>query len=173
MARKSYKWQKRGAGRHVQLPEWVQSSEAWATMKPGSRALYIELKRRFNGSNNGDIFLSYRDAAKALNAHRNTVGKWFDDLLERGFIRLTTPPHLGPSGVGQASKWALEELPTSDGKPAGKAFMSWRGKQKPHTKNRTPRHKDCDGKPEIGTHEAATVLKFVTPSEKMRKGAAQ
>ena len=68
MATKPYKKHKRGAGRHVQLPEWLQSSKAWATLKPGPRALYVELKRRYNGVNNGRIHLSHRDAAKALNA---------------------------------------------------------------------------------------------------------
>ena len=168
-----YKHQKKGGGRHVQLPEWLQASEAWATLKPGPRALYIELKRRYNGSNNGEIFLSYRDAACALNAHRNTVGAWFDELQERGFITLTTPPHLGPSGIGQASKWALEELPTPDGKPAGKAFMRWREKQKPRTKNRTPRHKECDAKPEIAGYDSGTVPNFVTLSFKNRNRTAQ
>ena len=173
MAPKSYKRHKRGTGRHVQLPEWVQASEAWATLKPGPRALYIELKRRYNGGNNGEFFLSYRDAAKAMNVHRNTVGTWFVELQERGFVRLTTPPYLGPSGIGQASKWALEEVPTPDGKPAGKAFMRWRKKQKPRTKNKPPRHNSCDVKPESTANTATTVLNFVTPSAKTRKGASQ
>lgn len=128
---KHYKHQKRGmAGQHVQLPEWLQASKAWATMKPGPRALYVELKRRFKGSNNGAIYLSHRDAAKALNVHRNTVGGYFLELEQRGFIRLTVAPHLGPSGIGEASVWALEELPTQDGKPAGKTFMQWGRKNK-------------------------------------------
>lgn len=173
MANNPYKRHKRGTGRHVQLPEWVQASNAWATMKPGPRALYIEIKRRFNGSNNGKIFLSYRDAACALNVHRNTVGAWFEELQARGFITLTTPPHLGPSGIGQASKWALEELPKQDRKPAGKAFMRWAEKQKPRTKNKPTRHKNSDTNLENGAHEAATVLNFVTSSARMRKGTAQ
>lgn len=141
---KPYKRQKKGAGRHVQLPEWLQASEAWATLKPGPRALYIELKRRFNGSNNGRIVLSYRDAANLLNVSRNTPGAWFKELEVRGFIRMTQGHHLGPSGVGQSSRWALEELPTDDMKTAPKAFMSWRQKQKPRTKTVTPRHNGCD-----------------------------
>jgi hypothetical protein len=84
MAAKKYKHYKRGAGRHVQLAEWVQASEAWATLKPGPRALYIELKRRFNGSNNGRIILSHRDSARALNVDKNTVGGWFEELQLRG-----------------------------------------------------------------------------------------
>lgn len=92
MSRKPYKHAKKGAGRHVQLPEWLQASEAWGTMQPGPRALYIELKRRFSGGNNGEIYLSHRDAAKLLNVHRNTVGPWFNELQERGFIHLNTAP---------------------------------------------------------------------------------
>lgn len=150
LTRKPYKRAKRGGGRHVHLSEWLQSSEAWATMKPGPRALYIELRRRFNGSNNGDLFLSHRDAALALNVNRNTATAYFAELEERGFIRLTVGPHLGPSGIGVASKWALEDEATRDGKSAGKAFMRWRPPEKPRQKNRTPRpdkqdalHKDA------------------------------
>jgi len=126
MAGKPYKANKRGAGRHVPLPEWLQSSEAWATLPPGPRALYIELKRRFNGMNNGEIFLSHRDASIALNVHRNTVGPWFKMLEERGFIHMTRAPHLGPSGVGRASTWALAEARTMDGGKASMAFKKWR-----------------------------------------------
>ncbi|MDC1198767.1 hypothetical protein N8071_00120 [bacterium] len=162
MSRKSYKQHKRGAGRHVQLPEWLQAAQAWATLKPGPRALYVELKRRFNGSNNGRIVLSHRDAANALNVHRNTIGPWFDELNARGFIRMTVAPHLGPSGIGKASVWALEELPTDDMKPARKTFMSWREIQKPRTKKRTPRHSDCDAAVVTGGKQRAGVLKIVT-----------
>lgn len=47
------------------------------------------------------------------------------ELEARGFIRKTCDHHLGPSGIGQASTYALEEE-TCDGKPASKAYMSWR-----------------------------------------------
>ena len=162
MGSKPYKSKKRGAGRHVQLSEWLQTSEAWATLSPGPRALYVELKRRYNGSNNGKIILSHRDAATALNVHRNTVGPWFTELQDRGFIHMAQAPHLGPSGIGKASIWALEELPTTDMKPALKRFASWTQKQKPRTKNRTPRHSECDSDPLKRTNTSTAVLKFVT-----------
>jgi hypothetical protein len=127
MAGKPFRKGKKGAGRHVQLPEYLQATEAWATLKPGPRALYVELKRRYNGRNNGRIILSHRDAAQAINVSRNTVGGYFDELEARGLIQMTRAPFLGPSGVGQASLWALEEIPTSDGRSAQKSFMKWSG----------------------------------------------
>ena len=142
MAGKPYKHKKRGAARFVQLPEWLQASDAWATMPPGPRALYIELKRRFNGSNNGEIYLSHRDAAAAMNVHRNTVGPWFRMLEERGFIFLTRAPHLGPSGIGMASVWALEEEATPDGRSARKTFLKFK----------TPAQKPCMAVTEKRTH---------------------
>jgi hypothetical protein len=159
---KPYRRKRGGAGRHVQLPEWFQASEAWATLKPGPRALYIELKRRYTGFNNGCIVLSHRDAAKALNVHRNTVGPWFEELIGRGFIRMRQGPHLGPSGIGQSAEWELEELPRADMKPANKSFMRWSAEQKPRTKSGTVRHNSCDASPKLGGDRLAPVLKIVT-----------
>lgn len=160
-----YKPGKRGAGRHVHLAEWVQATEAWTTMKPTPRALYIELRRRFNGTNNGEIFLSVRDAAKALNVSKDTAGAAFRELIERGFIRMTEGGHLGPCGLGRASKWALEDEATADGKPAIKSFVNWRAeKQNPVLKNRTPCPKISDGCDESSDQNPGTVLKFRTLS---------
>ncbi len=121
---KPYKRKKRGVGRFVQLSEKLQKTEAWALLKPGPRALYVEIKRRFNGYNNGRIVLSHREAAAALGVHRNTVGPWFQVLVEHGFIELTCRPHLGPNGVGKAALIALTEE-AYDGKPATRTFERW------------------------------------------------
>lgn len=124
---------KRG-GKFVKIEEWVMKTEAWRDLSVGAKCLYLELRRRFNGANNGEIRLSHREAAAALNVHRNTVGRYFRELEEHGFIRKTQDHYLGPSGVGQTANWALEEEATPDGKPAGKAFARWK---KPRTKNGT------------------------------------
>lgn len=161
MAR-GYKRGKRGTGRHVQLTEAMQGTEAWATLKPGPRALYIELKRRFNGGNNGRIVFSYRDAAKALNVHRNTIGTYFAELEARGLVHMTRGAALGPSGVGEAPHWALSELPTVDGHPADWGFRSWRRKKKPVTNSVQARHKNSDASTAFGGKPAGAVLKTVT-----------
>ncbi|WP_425093824.1 hypothetical protein [Tropicimonas sp. S265A] len=162
MAGRSYRKGKRGAGRHVQLPEYLQATEAWETLKPGPRALYIELKRRYNGRNNGQIFLSHRDAAKAINVNRNTVGGYFAELQQRGFISMTRAPYLGPEGVGRASLWALQELATHDSKPAEHGFKKWRKNKKPRTKSMRSRPDNQDTDTEWDDGKRAPVLKIVT-----------
>jgi len=126
------KFHKKGSGKFIQLEHWVYDSPAWRSLKPGPRALYIELKRRFNGYNNGQLFLSQREAGRALNVGRDTVGTYFADLETKGFIVKTMGHCLGPSGMGQAAKWALAELPV-DGIPASKEFITWE-KQNPRRK---------------------------------------
>ncbi|WP_323765886.1 hypothetical protein [Marinovum sp.] len=159
---KSYKSKKKGAGRFVQLSESLMQTEAWATLKPGPMALYVALKRRYNGRNNGRLILSYRDAAKLLNVHRNTITGYFSALEERGLICMTQGAYLGPDGIGQSPHWALSELATCDGKPATMAFRTWRKAQKPVTETRQACHNGCDTSPLKDTATPDPVLKIVT-----------
>ena len=159
---KPYKHHKKGTGRFVQLPEWMMATEAWKSLKPGPRALYVELKRRYFGNNNGRIRLSHREAAAALGVGRNTVGGYFETLQDRGFIKLTGLPYLGPSGIGLASEWALEEYQTEDLKPATKSFTRWTEKQNPRSKTGTPRPKNRDTSPANTPEKGPAVPETVT-----------
>ena len=125
-------------------------------MPPGPRALYVELKRQYNTHNNGAIFLSHRDAAKALGVHRNTIGTWFRVLEERGFIFETCGSYLGPSGVGKAATYALTEVSTMDGKRARMTFKKFT----PRTKTMQRRHKYCASE----CNQSRPCTKYVTDS---------
>lgn len=116
---------KNRSGKFIQLEHWVYDSLAYQSLKPGPRAIYVELKRQFNGHNNGDIFLSQRVAGKAANVGRDTVGKYLAELVAKGLIIKTMGHYFGPEGVGKAAKWALTELPMN-GNPATKEFMNWK-----------------------------------------------
>ena len=76
-----------GDSRHVRLYHWFTRSPAWRTLTPASRALYVELAQRFNGSNNGEISLSVRAAARHLHIAKDTATKSFHELEAKGFIR--------------------------------------------------------------------------------------
>jgi DNA-binding transcriptional MocR family regulator len=95
----------------VKLDEELLASDAWAFLKPGPRVLYVELKRKFTGSNNGSIFMSQRDAAIALNVTKDTVTGYFKALEKVGLIQVTNEGKIGPSGIGTSPTWQIMELP--------------------------------------------------------------
>lgn len=135
MSRRTPKGSRKHGGTHwVQLPEWLLKTEAWQSLTGNARALYIELKRRYKGGNNGRIQLSHREAAQLLNMHRNSMGALFHQLEDKGFIYMLEGHHLGPSGIGETARWALDEY-NIDGKPALKRFLRW--------KNKTPAQNLC------------------------------
>lgn len=129
---KNYGLHRGKGGRFVQMHHWLLDSEAWRCLRPGPRALYLELRRRFTGGNNGQIFLSHRDAAEALCVGRDTVANYFSELIDKGFIAVTRGHCLGPSGIGQATVYRLTEE-RYQGKPPSKEFMAWK-KQNPGRK---------------------------------------
>ena len=64
------------------------SSPAWRSLKGGDIKIYFELRRRYNGRNNGEIFLSRGEACKLLNIGNTQAQNGFIRLEERGFIKV-------------------------------------------------------------------------------------
>ncbi|MFC5515334.1 hypothetical protein, partial [Kaistia terrae] len=100
---------------YVQLFHWIRLTEAWKSLAPYSRLLYIEIRGRFNGSNNGDISMSHREAAEILCCSGRPVNAGFKELEDRGFIRPVQRGSFGwkvrTGGKGRATIWRLTELP--------------------------------------------------------------
>ena len=80
---------------------------------------------------------------------RDTVSRYFKDLIERGFIVVTKGHFLGPEGIGQSTHYRLTEK-AHESKPATKNFMKWRQskKQKPVRKSNIPWQENP--KPHVG-----------------------
>ncbi len=76
--------------RFVKLEYQLLNSLAWQALKPSDRAVYIELCKRYNGSNNGTLALSNRDAAKLCNIAKDTAGRCLLRLADMGFIKVRT-----------------------------------------------------------------------------------
>jgi hypothetical protein len=75
--------------RWVQLKYWLLKSPAWRSLTGNAAKLYVELAMRYNGSNNGRIPYSVREAAKALNVSFQTAMRSLQLLQNRGFIVCT------------------------------------------------------------------------------------
>ncbi|KQZ29149.1 hypothetical protein ASD50_18330 [Mesorhizobium sp. Root552] len=136
------KGRSRGGPAFVQLFHWVRQTDAWRSLSPWTRLLYIEIRARYAGSNNGDIPMSYREAAEILGCSNGPVIAAFRELQDRGFIVLV---HKGSfnwkvrfHGVGRATTWRLTELPADYPERSltpSYEFKAW----KPASKNKTRR----------------------------------
>ncbi|WP_138379462.1 helix-turn-helix domain-containing protein [Luteithermobacter gelatinilyticus] len=111
--------------RHIRFYYYLLKSEAWRSLKPGPRALLIELYSLYNGNNNGDIFLSEREAARRCNVNRKTAARYFHDLQEKGFIFPKTKGCFNVKSP-EATAWILTEFPYNGNLPT-KDFMRWNG----------------------------------------------
>ncbi|ESY87521.1 hypothetical protein X739_05935 [Mesorhizobium sp. LNHC220B00] len=104
-------------GHFFQVYEWFMRSTAWQAATVYERSLYLEIKRRYNGRNNGAISLSHREAEALLDCSNTAVEKAFKGLQCKGFIK---PQQKGSFGwkttkdgrkQGRATRWRLTELP--------------------------------------------------------------
>jgi len=121
-----------GDARHVRLYHWLLKSEAYRSLDCTARALLVEFYSLYNGMNNGELFLSVREAARRLGVAPNTAQKAIRQLEHKGFIR---PNQRGSFHwkAGHATSWILTEYEYA-GKLATKDFMRWQlngEKQKP------------------------------------------
>lgn len=80
------KHQKKTAPRFVQLFYWMFDTLAWRDLDAVSRSIYVELTARYNGSNNGRIAYSARQAAEELKISKDTAARGLRDLQSHGFI---------------------------------------------------------------------------------------
>jgi hypothetical protein len=129
--------------RYVSLRYWLLNSPAWRSLTGNARALYVEIARRYNGSNNGRISYSTREAGQSLHISPCTAGRLLRILQDRGFIVCTKRGAFSLKTTKEASEWLLTEH-DCDHPPAHatKDFMRW---QLPEgididTLNRQPSH---------------------------------
>ena len=129
--------------RYVKLRLWLLDAPAWKSLPANARALYIELARRYNGSNNGRISYSVREAEQALRVSLSTASHLLRILQDRRFIVCTKRGAFSLKTTKDASEWQLTEYdcdhPVAH---ASKDFMRWRPPEGVDfaTLNRQPSH---------------------------------
>ena len=112
--------------RFVKLTYPLIESEAWRWLRPISQSVYIELRRRFNGSNK-KISLSLAEAAHILKASKSSISTALKQLETHGFIKLIKKGYFTSR---MASEYALtdEQL---DGYSPTREWRQWQP-TKPH-----------------------------------------
>jgi len=73
----------------VRLPKYMLRCQAWRSMAPLPRALFVEVLALYTGANNGFLGLSAREAGDALDCSKSTAARAFEVLIERGFLEVS------------------------------------------------------------------------------------
>lgn len=102
--RKRYKKRGQSTEPFVKLTKNYLNHPAWKTLSPEARCLYIEIRSRYNGLNNGEISLSCREAATVAHCGKGTANKKLHELMEHGFIK---PNKRGQFTLRHATTWIL------------------------------------------------------------------
>jgi Homeodomain-like domain len=94
-------------GRFTSIPEIVLASPSYVHTSPVARAALIEIARLFNGSNNGRLGLSVRQAADRLGCSKDTANRAIRELQEHGFIEPAVKGYFCTKSAPRATEWRL------------------------------------------------------------------
>jgi len=72
------------------FPRKTLRSKEWKDLSPAAKILYIHLKGKYNGSNNGEIRLYYSElyGIKGISSN-STISKAFKELEQKEWIKRT------------------------------------------------------------------------------------
>jgi hypothetical protein len=113
-------------GNFALVPEGVMHSPAYLFASMHARAILFELALLYRGSNNGHLGLSCRQAAARLQCSKDTAGKAFKELEERGLTERVTKGRFTDKRQSLASIWRLPwQHCDRTGAVASHAYRKW------------------------------------------------
>lgn len=167
MSKKNQKGRSKTNDHHVRFYDWELRSDAFRSLSPYSRTLLLEFKRRYKGTNNGEIPMSLREAAELCNCSEKPMRKSFKQLEKLGFITVAQKGAFSVK-LSKATRWYLTEYPIHNAigvisvNPK-KDFMSYKSASKEKSRRTHSRptvylqpQKD-QSKSKIGGHGVPTV----------------
>jgi hypothetical protein len=99
------------------LHTWLMKNPAWLSLSGNAVKLLLHLMMLSKGNNGwghrvegGELFLSEREAAKAISVARNTASRAFEELIDRGFLRPVQTGHFHVK-IRTATTWRLTFQP--------------------------------------------------------------
>lgn len=112
------------SNKHVRFHQWMMMSPAFNELDAFEVRLLLELYSLFNGSNNGELFLSCREAARRCHMGKTKASDSFRRLIQLGFIRRRAdePERYN---LKEANHWILTEFDFGN-IAATKDFMNWK-----------------------------------------------
>lgn len=111
-----------GGEQYVPLSYNMVRSPAWRNLSGSAIKVWLEIRCRYHGGNNGKLSLSLDEAARLLGIGKATVARAFTELEAKGFLTLTRK---GQWYGRQASEYAITDR-SLNGHPATKAWKHYR-----------------------------------------------
>lgn len=99
--------------RFARLPHSILISSAYRSLDLTARALLTDLVMLESGKNNGELWLSVKDATDRLGlSDQRAAMRGFNDLQDRGLIVMTQDAHFNikTASSARARRWALTWL---------------------------------------------------------------
>ena len=113
-----------GDPRYVRLEHSTMNTPAYRSLSPNARAILLELMKRYNGFNNGEVGLGCREAGEAIGRSRNCAMRAFKELEDKGFIKCREPGAFTRKNR-MATTWILTEYGFHGQRPT-KDYRNWR-----------------------------------------------
>ena len=104
----------RGGGQYLPISYGMAHSPAFRGLSGAAVKLWIEVRCRFNGGNNGALRVSMGEAATLLGMSKSTAQRAFQELVDAGFLVLMREGHWYGR---RAHEWRSTDIPC-DGHPA-------------------------------------------------------
>ncbi|GJL87154.1 MAG: hypothetical protein DHS20C03_08630 [Minwuia thermotolerans] len=127
--------------RFVSIYEIELQCPAYREMTVHGRALLVEFRMIYNGSNNGSIGMSVRRAADLLNCGKNRAEAALKELQNKGWIVCTGKGSFDQKTGNRSTTWRITNQPVGLGvqTPETKDYMRWKpGKGLPEIQNTVP-----------------------------------
>jgi hypothetical protein len=123
--------------RHVRLYHYLMQTEAWKSLGALERSIYVEMAARYagDGSNNGRIGYSIRNAAATFRVGKSSAARALAVLQDRGFIVARIKGAFSLK-VRHSTEWRLTEFGCDlTGALPTKEFTRW---SPPENQNSVP-----------------------------------
>jgi hypothetical protein len=122
-------------GQYARVSYSFWRSDAWRSLSGPAAKIWCELRCRFNGGNNGELYLSMDEAARHLKIGKATAQRAFKELVSKGFIQVTRQ---GRWYGRQATQYRFTDLPYKNDMPPY-TYKSWqRGSKTENGSNTVP-----------------------------------
>lgn len=112
----------KGDGQYAAITYEMLQSMAWRSLSGAAVKVWLELRTRFHGANNGSLVFSMDEAARLIGLGKSTVQRALIELQEKGFIICT---RRGQWYGRRASIWATTDK-SIGGTPPTNAWKTWR-----------------------------------------------